>query len=392
MDKTMENENEEALNGELNSENGFEPEDIPLWLQGIEEESDEDITPTRNENDAPDQWINEIPEEDHEETEVVNDPDEVLQNGEGLPDWIEKSQEEPSITQDNLDSVSNQEEEAIEFGSESEENSPNESILPGSDINLELNTGDYAEEIPNSGEVDSHDEDFVEISEAEITDDIQMNQSNKSSDNEDLPYWLQEMIAEPSENEIDDQEPDSADSRESLDVESESDLFFSEKPEEHLPSQESMNDLDESQLDEAEASAQIFTELEAEDTTKPVIIQNENQITPEIPVMEDVEENDLDLPEEMPEILSSAKMLLEEGKYSQAIEAINTNQENSQYKDEIRTWLLSAVETDDSGKSDIWEALGDLALSEENPEEALDAYTKAINALMTGKKEIDEID
>jgi len=130
----------------------------------------------------------------------------------------------------------------------------------------------------------------------------------------------------------------------------------------------------------------------AEDNTKPVMIQSETPIGTEIPFLEQEEVVEQIQPLGMPEDLENAKMLLDGEKYSEALHAINNFPEKKAYHDDIRSWLKTSVQEDADGNSEVWEAIGDIEMSEAKPEEALSAYTKAIHALLVNKKETDEFD
>jgi hypothetical protein len=71
MDNHEENEND--LNKNKNPEDTPPNADIPLWLQGIEETTPEETKPIRSENDSEGAWIREI---DNNNDEIADDPTE----------------------------------------------------------------------------------------------------------------------------------------------------------------------------------------------------------------------------------------------------------------------------------------------------------------------------
>jgi len=385
----MENENNDPLNGEEVPENGFEKEDIPLWLQGIEESKDEGATPGKEEIDAPDQWIKEIPEETGEEFDAVDLSEEIIQNGEELPEWIEEVPEKPTEFSSESEITGIHENELDISALELEEITPIDSQLPQDEIIESMSIGDQEEKTQDLVDPVPSEEDYVEISDSEIQDENPTDQDMDTSNNEALPYWLQEMIAEPSEDEVAVQEPDVVGDEEFLDEALEDAPIDTEISEEGSPTDQ-QDTLDEPQLADTEALEPKPVDLMAEDNTKPVIVQSKEEDTPDI--LDVVEESDLEEIQPFPDDLDNARRLLIEGNYSEAIEAINASEEKSHYKDDIRAWLLSAADSSSDGKSDVWEALGDLALSEENPEDALDAYAKAIHNLMADGKAFDGTD
>lgn len=380
----MENEKNDALNGEEVPENGLEKEDIPLWLQGIEESKDESTAPGNEEKDAQDQWIKEIPDKIGEEFDAVELSEEIIQNGEDLPEWIEEVPEIPNDFSSDSEMAGVPEDELDNTTFDLEEMTPNEGQLQQDDLKDSMSIDDQEEKTQHPDGLVPDEEEFMEISETEIQDEKLTDQDLESSKNEELPYWLQEMIAEPSEVDVVDQEQEVV-----VDEALEGAPIVKEFSEDgSLTAQQPT--LDEPQLTDAETPESKADEILAEDNTKPVIVQSKEEYTPDI--LDGAEESVQESKKMFPDDLDNARRLLIEGKHSEAIKAINASEEKSHYKEDIRAWLLSASESPLGEKSDVWEALGDLALGEENPEDALDAYTKAIQALMTDGKALNGSD
>jgi len=390
----MDNENEDALDGESNSVNDFHQEDIPLWLQGIEEAQDEDASSLKKEDDVTDQWIKEVPEYIGDTQKSLNISEDSQQEGEDLPNWIGEEPENPSKEPSDLDDAKSLVNELEEPNIDPEDNAPIESETFVSHMNENFDPDEISEKFQDAEKKLPPEEVFIEISEADILDEDQSNQDVRSSEDEELPYWLQEMIAEPSQNESAEEQPAPGEIEEFLEEENEleGDLVEEIIIEEVLPSQDSPQEVDESQTSNEEIIEQDLTELMAEDNTKPVMIQSETHIGTEIPFLEQEEVVEQIQPLEMPEDLENAKMLLDGGKYSEALHAINNSPEKKAYHDDIRSWLKTSVQEDADGNSEVWEAIGDIEMSEAKTEEALIAYTKAIHALLVSKKETDEFD
>lgn len=384
----MENENNDRMNGEELPENEFEQEDIPLWLQGIEEVEDEGVTPDID-KDAPDQWIKEIPEALEEDIPELDSSEDLIQHGEVLPDWIEEEPLKSSEVSYDPNSKDVQEYEINASGIEQEAIEPQERETPETGILEDMDSGDQMNMVQDDNELEPNEEEFFDISEADIQDEKQPVQDISSSDEEELPSWLQEMITEQPEKEALEQKLEGEDSEAVLEDLPVNEEVRDEPIEQDLP-QEIKHDLSEAQLDDADMPTPHPSDLMAEDNTKPVFIQSEDEFQPEMPEFE--EGNDQDLPDVLPKALNDARMQLEDGDYSGAVEAINACQEKSQYHDEIRSWFLSAAESDTSKTGDIWEAVGDLESSEDNPKQALDAYTKAIRSLLNNEKDFNEVD
>jgi len=390
----MDNENEDALNAESNSENDFHQEDIPLWLQGIEEAQDEDASPLKKEDDVTDQWIKEVPEDIGNTQKSLNISEDSHKEGEDLPNWIGEEPENPSSEPSDPDDTKSQVNELEEPKIEPEDNAPIESETLVSHFDENFNPDEISENVQDTEKKLPPEDLFIEISEADILDEDQSNQDSRSSEDEELPYWLQEMIAEPSQNESVEEQPAPGEIEEFLEEinELEGDLVEETIIEEVLPSQDSPQEVDETQISNEEIFEQDLTDWIAEDNTKPVLIQIETHIGTEIPVLEQEEVIEQIQTSEMPEDLENAKILLDGRKYSEALNAINSSPEKKAYHDDIRSWLKTSVQEDADGNSEVWEAIGDIEMSEAKPEEALSAYTKAIHALLVNKKETDEFD
>jgi len=389
----MDNDNEKELNGESNSENGFHKEDIPLWLQGIEDSQDEETVPMKKDNAVPDQWIKEVPEDIGDGlSSPENDEDSSNSKGEDIPDWLDEEPESPSEISSDIGAAEDDATELSENTIEPESCIPMEGEAVNADLDENLQPDKNSELVQDLYEAEPPEEKFIEISKGGIVGEDHPNHDVRSLEDEELPYWLQEMIAEPSENESEKFQPESLETEEPFEEEEEldSDMVEENVLEGVHPSPETIQDMDESQMSDSETPYQYLTELIAEDNTKPVPIQHETQIGTEIPMHE--EELEQIQPIEMPEDLQKAKVLFEEGDYSEAINTLNACQEKSAFHDDILSWLMTAAQGDASENCDVWEFIGDIELSEANPEEAMSAYTKAIYILLGKAKRSDEID
>lgn len=88
---------------------------------------------------------------------------------------------------------------------------------------------------------------------------------------------------------------------------------------------------------------------------------------------------------EIPEPLQFARQVLEHGDISQGLDIIKTYISDECFLDEIKIWLLEAAESRMESLSDIWESIGDIAAGQDKHQEALAAYSKAINYLLSTK-------
>jgi hypothetical protein len=89
---------------------------------------------------------------------------------------------------------------------------------------------------------------------------------------------------------------------------------------------------------------------------------------------------------EIPEPLQFARQVLKHGDILQALEIIKTYISDDNFLDELKLWLLDAAESRLESQSDIWEAIGDIAARQDKHQEALAAYSKAINYLLSVKE------
>ncbi len=89
---------------------------------------------------------------------------------------------------------------------------------------------------------------------------------------------------------------------------------------------------------------------------------------------------------EIPEPLQFARQVLKHGDITQGLDIIKTYIADDRFLDEIKKWLLEAAEAKMESQSDIWESIGDIAAIQDKHQEALAAYSKAINFLLSTKE------
>ncbi len=149
-----------------------------------------------------------------------------------------------------------------------------------------------------------------------------------------------------------------------------------------------------SSVDEAPSSEEAGFGVFIDEDTQPVKVMEEK--LEEIPIVieepiEWTEEDNLYFnPEngyliEIPEPLQFAKQVLKHGDITQGLDIIRTYITDDRFLDEIKAWLLEAAELRMESQTDIWEAIGDIAANQEKHREALAAYSKAINYLLSTK-------
>jgi len=424
MGSVME-ENKPDNSDDIQKNNEPNPDErIPLWLQGLEDSHDE-ASPAENvDPESGEGWVNE-PEkpadsetqssdplhqdmedplsEDTEEVQVFSDLEE--ETHETLPDWFN----EISHNQEESQTIEQPAPPVRQFGdalNDSEEN-------PDPFIDITEEDLKAAHEVIPDG-----DEALV-------------------SEDEALPDWLNEMIAEetPSSDEapsdLEDKSPEKQPDQptEPVDITQETPI---EKPAsnddgqtlhlEHDTSPVAVSEI-KNEADVIEAEEQKHIELEPDTLPIPILDDQETvieetdetvpepleEITPaevsdsaditaiksdvlekvpqEEPLLQDEAEVDIDeaetvRPLAIPKTLRFAKYFLDQGDHDRALEILNTYIEQETYLDEINTWLKEAASTGAENDSLIWESLGDISIRQGNPQSAIDAYAKAIETLL----------
>jgi len=84
----------------------------------------------------------------------------------------------------------------------------------------------------------------------------------------------------------------------------------------------------------------------------------------------------------LPKTLIFAKYLLDQGEINPSFEIFQTYVKKPAYLEEINAWVQEAVMVNEAPSKLLWELLGDIALKQNEHNQALTAYTKAISLLM----------
>jgi hypothetical protein len=194
--------NAQNTNGSSDPEDKDHKEIIPLWLQGLE--SNEDTNLSDEEKSSVDTWVKAIskekpmgqaysPEHSPNKTEREHDlgtnPDWLVKLSEidsGLTSAGEKIDERHPFIEDNQPIGSSAPEDALE----------EDKIKQG----LANNPSSESLERINDHAISEDEIELTEtLEEVEITDSVNEPLHNKISQDEDLPPWLKEMIADPQE-------------------------------------------------------------------------------------------------------------------------------------------------------------------------------------------------
>ena len=420
MEFAMANDKDQELNNNSKDEEKIPIEDIPIWQENLQDSEEEDTNPveaTKFEDE--DSWVKEIkdtPDNSGLSQITSEDEEDIIDNM--LPGWLSELSEIDSSTPDSLSTHREEEAEADLYESHSAEDPAS-----GSEITEKIEI-DPLNVYKNAGISDPaisskpNEEGFFEISEfarEDIPEHEPMMPDNDLSEAEELPQWLEEMIAESDKPHLDSSEDDQetdADEKEFVEISQDTpsliemtDLNFEELSDEPTQpidiTQENIlvNDtvkVETSTMTESNEDAQIQPDdnepEEIYTESDPISISEETAFLPDQDIQEEEYEEQLPDPDEIPLELLKAKSLLEQGDYTSAMEVIHPFIEKKENLSEIQSWLDDIAYDSEPPDSDIWEAIGDIALIQSAPEKALNAYTEAIKSLLILKEDNNAID
>ena len=371
-----------------------------------------------SEKDASSQWVREILENRGEQDDaVIEELDHLPVKKGDLPDWINtlsQAGQEPQFSDENIE-ASQQSPNAI----------PYKSLDDSWDTETPIDKNTLEEQKEKLEEDIQPDEGFVEISQFDLesSENIDAEVSNSKipdQDQEELPDWLEEMIEEP------------ADATPDVD---EITGILSENDEPTKPVIITRGESEDEDLGEKQALeiSPITTDLSPEQQEEQVVMEEdeigeyrelmnydedipgeekpiteEEILTIEEPTDYEISFEDeestalppdleysvkLDAPETnggnediqavgLPKTLNFAKYLLDQGEIDSSFEIFQTFIKIPAYLEEIKSWVQEAVMINDAPNKLLWELLGDIALKQNEPNQALTAYTKAISLLM----------
>ena len=427
------------------AEASFEELDIEKEF-AVEDDTEKIAIPSPiSENDHEDdlEWVNEITEididhigseEDHTKPQNILDPDH-------LPADEEQEDSGPEIKPLPEEALFVDISEVDVEGEIDEQPSDGEEAGTGL---LEILQEDEISEF-NEEKILSDDDGqvFIEGDSSTAEDELPFREEEILPDNEELPKWLQRLIAESypeddsdrlysiEEEELDEitkpvqitppeslvEEFDSIEELEDFEafeaIEEIEDFDLAEELEVISSMDEALPDEDVpiESIEEIQASDGVPPTLEDEleediesveefifDDTQPVKLPENESIEivestePEEPIEWSEEDNLYFNPEngyliDIPEALQFARQVLIHGDAPQALGILRTYISEATYLDEIKIWLLEAAESGGECLSEIWESIGDIAVSQDKHQDALTAYSKAINYLLVNKDE-----
>lgn len=400
MDNSDENKNN------INDKPEGEPEEIPYWLQGFEENIPDETKPIASDTDQGETWIKDsaisasdkdLTPSSNEEVETSSPhngnldepqpPDSILDEGE--MEWEEGSEDESSYENENTGALDDHE------------------ITDEIEIDA-FHNDELAEPIEHEPDELPSPEGFVDISDLDLPESPHQEDEailEVEAKEGELPEWLQEMISEPETADIDDMEstqlPEEEPAQESVDeleINWEKEHLEDEFTEVEIMEGEPtpLEDAAEMDITEVEQDLDAFIAIADEDTTPISTIKTEDissdQDEPEsIELESDEQQSELSETSEEKYTLDDLKSYLNQEDFQQALKIINELDDETTDFDEVTPLLLAAAENDGQENSVLWEVIGDIALKQEKPHDALDAYAKAIKYLLANSEADDEI-
>ncbi|MBW6464941.1 MAG: hypothetical protein K0B06_00365 [Brevefilum sp.] len=392
-----------------------EPEEIPYWLQGFDDDFQEKTTPIESDSNDDGMWINESDNAPTDEDVIpdLEDPDESSYPQTDIMDELEADDSDESEHEIEIEEIS---EEASTIANNSTDAWNDREITD--EIEIDTSPGEAEAELiePDLDEPPSP-EGFVDISDLDLPEPPQLENDvvfDVEAKEGELPEWLQEMISEPEEIEIKDtemtqgseEEEDDDDGEEEKEEEEEIkeriDALDVNWEKEHLPDEITEEDHERDEDIFEMDSTEVHEDLDAvmtisdEDTT-PVSTLKTEEILPEDEEPEPIEiegdEQEIEVREisEVDDPLDELKSYLDQGEIHQALKIINDLDEETTDIKEITPLLREAAEIHAQENSEVWEAIGDLALEHDKPQDALEAYTKAIKLLIESSEVNHEI-
>lgn len=372
-----------------------------------------------SEKDASSQWVREILEDRGEQDDaMIEELDHLPVKKGDLPDWINtlsQAGQEPQFSDENI---------------ESSQESPNEirykSLDDSWDTEMPIDDNTFEEQKEKLKAEIQPDEGFVEISQfdLEASENIDAEVSNftePDEDQEELPDWLEEMIEEPADaaldvDEITDipsdydeptkpviitrEESEDEDLVEKQTLEEStitSDLSLKQEEEEgivmeedEIPEYSEIGDFGEDiPVEEKPIPEEEILPIEGP-TDNEILVEDEElpAIPPDAGLSEKSDAHEVNRDEEeiqeegFPKTLKFAKYLLDQGEIDPSFEIFQTYVKKSAYLEEIKAWVQETVMVNEAPSNLLWELLGDIAFKQNEPNQALTDYTKAISLLM----------
>ena len=378
MDNYDQNQND--ISNEPEPENKSPKDEVPLWLQGLDNDKPDNTQPITSKSEDRDSWLPEgsqIGDEDNifSDSEVTQDeqPPPTDSFGELNGQELMAEQNESEVLTHSQNEQDGYEKELTDVSFENEsteeinvEEFSEDDLGPESDVAIaEMPSPEGFVDISNLDlhETSSQQEEFM---------DVEVNKEGH------LPEWLKEMISESEEPEIGVAEQISAEDvtiikepEAKLSSEWEVEHNDDEMPEDELTLDD--HDLLSPYLDE-QSNLEEALAIAKEDTS-PLQLSSDADFEPSL--SKDRLENSEDMQD-----LVMAEQYLDQGDFQKALKIVKGYADQSSELERIGSMLQKSVEKDEINNCDVWELLGDIAYKQNKPGQAFNAYTKAIGLLM----------
>lgn len=361
------NDDKDLTNGNQQSEDENPKDKIPLWLQGLEEPEDDRTNETEEREINADSWVNEIENED----EMIESDEDLQANankGIQLPEWI---RENPEF--ENNEQVSN----------DLSEEAP---IKIRDDFDIEMEPDDKIGLEEDFSENEPTEDGFIDISELDTEsprEPVQFIPIEEDDVSEELPVWLHDMITDQPE------EPQIYNEPMLGEEIKDEEVVLEEQEKVELESKEGNWQEITTAEDQVQSASQLasdeeqFLEILDEEITKPVMI--------DAVISDELHQEDVEIPpvEEGKDALERAKTMMAQGEILSAIDFIRQHldkQPSQGELDEIQNWIGDAIGSNPDKKCDLLELQGDVALRNNEPDQAFYAYSQALKTLLSNKE------
>lgn len=342
----MDDELSKDMNDGSQSDSNQNHDEIPSWLQGLDNQEKKEVDDISHKKSDDDQWIKEVDKSELIDSEAVADVDQHESIDQELPEWLsemaqaessfnEKLPDQPNITGSLGEQLStSSQKDDVSDAAESEKQ-----VETQPESSMDLSQEPQSDTQPEKG--------FIEISELEI----QEAENFREDQSESLPQSAEESPSEIQET-------------------------FSPVPESQT-SQEIFDEQD---------SPTRPVAVEREGMGLPTAIQASEPLLPSGPTPDAVINTGEDETKaghhEVPDDLQQAEIFLSEHKFSDAADIIGPYVDQAVFLPQIQSMLNETTLEGTTNNSLIWELSGDVALKLDQPENAIHAYAKAINALL----------
>jgi len=402
----IKDENENKNNHENTSDHEPTSNDIPLWLQGLEARDPDETKPISPDKGGAASWIREIeapgidqsPDEnaDAERHDVAA---EATSEAKIQGDITIEDITEHQMTEISLDHDQGQHRDHLET---------EEAQSPESELTI-------AENAPHAG--------FVDISAMDISEPT--GQEEVHLDDEplregDLPEWLQEMIAETEEEAPSDAgftEVKAPEEVEEFPLEDHEIADTEEEPpgdagfiELKAPDEGVEYFFEDVELTVVEEVVQEISAVEGMPVPEPELqveadadssaIVADEEISPleiafekeaiSAPLKEEPQAEAESSVEQRP-LLELAKEHINQGAIDEAVPLLRELLDEPDNLESLKVWLDEISESETAQNSDLMEIIGDVAMIQNKPDDAFDAYAKAIGILLNSGEVFDEI-